>query len=242
MNEGPPQGEIVLVLVDSELELVPKEYQSHPAVVLNARKRKKRPGQVLLDSTLHHSLFKDPAEKGRRGRPDIVHQFLMLGLDSILNKEGGLRLYVHTRNDELITVDPQTRLPKSYNRYSGLFEELFRSRAVPAGRKPLIELETGFTLKDVISRIDMSLPPLKRESVVLLFHPEGERMDTLELFSELKKDGNGRIICLIGGFSNGDFRSSVHELSDRTISLHEGELKVWTVVSEIIVGFRQSAL
>jgi len=238
MSEGPSRVELVMILVDSELELVPGEYLSHPAVVQNARKRKKRPGQVLLDSSLHHSIFKDPAEKMRRGRPDIVHQFLMLGLDSIVNQDGGLRLYVHTRNDELITVDPGTRLPKSFNRYSGLFEELFRSGAVPAGREPLIRLFEGCSLKDALSRIEEELTPAK--CLTVLFHPEGNRKDTMELFSELKCKGYGRVICLVGGFSNGDFRSPVEELSERTVSLHGDELKVWTVVSEILVGFRQS--
>ncbi len=235
-----PRVELVLVLVDSELELVPREFVSHPAVVQNARKRKKKPGQVLLESTYHHSLFKDPEEKSRRGRPDIVHQFLLLGLDSIINQEGALRLYVHTRNDELIIVDPQTRLPKSYNRYSGLFEELFRSGAVPAGRSPLIRLEGGLGMKDGLKRIESMLPPVEGGQVVVLFHPDGERKETIELFSELREKGWGRIICLVGGFSGGDFRSPIRDVADRTVSLHGGELKVWTVVSEILVGFRQA--
>ena len=127
MEKKRTPSRLTLILADSEIETVPSEFWSHPAVVQNARKRKKKPSQVLLDSTLHHSLFRNPDERNRRGRPDIVHQFLLLGLDSILNGENRLRLYIHTRNDELISVDPRTRLPKNYNRYSGLFEELFRS-------------------------------------------------------------------------------------------------------------------
>ena len=75
MKEGPM---LHLILVDSELEMVPEKFWSHPAVVTNSRKRGKKSSRVLLDSSLHHSLFKDQDEKKRRGRPDIVHQFLLL--------------------------------------------------------------------------------------------------------------------------------------------------------------------
>ncbi len=231
MSDTSVNGSLTIILADSEIELVPKEFWSHPAVVQNAKKRKKRPSRVLLESTLHYSIFKDRDERKRRGRPDIVHQFLLMGLDSILNSVGELHLYVHTRNDELITVDPATRLPKNYNRYAGLFEELFKTGSVPAGKDPLITIEDKVDLSTIIGRIQGNGP-------VVLFHPDGERKETNALFREFK-DGKD-VICIIGGFSHGDFTSPVKELSDLQISLPGGELKVWTVISEILVGFRQS--
>jgi rRNA small subunit pseudouridine methyltransferase Nep1 len=228
-----------LILVDSELEIVPGEFWSHPAVVQNARKRKKKPSTVLLDSTLHYSLFKDPEERNRRGRPDIVHQFLLLGLDSILNTEERLRIYVHTRNDEFITVHPETRLPKNYNRYAGLFEELFRSGSVPTGRDPLIRLHPSTDLGASIEKIT-GVPEVKdMNTKILLLHPEGEPDDPWNIFQKvIKEEGVEHVICLIGGFSHGDFNSDVEKLCDMKFTLPGGLLKVWTVVSEILVGFR----
>jgi len=230
---------LTLLLVDSELELVPKEYWSHPAVVQNARKRKKKPSMVLLDSSLHHSIFKDNEEKSRRGRPDIVHQFLLLGLDSVLNQQGHLSLFVHTRNDELIVVDPTTRLPKNYNRYSGLFEELFHTGAVPAGSRPLIRLVPNMDVKSSIDDIISKRPSGKDHTRILLLHPDGEMTESWEAFRHLMNDEKAEhIICLVGGFSNGDFFSDVSGIPDRRIALPGGLLKVWTVVSELLVGFR----
>ncbi len=230
-----------ILLVDSELELVPKQYWSHPAVVQNAKKRKKRPSMVLLDSTLHHSIFKDIEERNRRGRPDIVHQFLLLGLDSILNIEGRLNLYVHTRNDELITVDPSTRLPKNYNRYAGLFEELFKSGSVPSGTEPLIQLHSSMDIDRSIERI-LSKKGLKgKNTKILLLHQDGELDEPWTLFNKLINDEKvDHVLCLIGGFSHGDFRSKVEKHSDMKFQLPGGILKVWTVVSEILVGFRKA--
>jgi len=230
---------LTLLLVDSELEIVPKDYWSHPAVVQNARKRKKKPSQVLLDSSLHHSIFKDSEEKTRRGRPDIVHQFLLLGLDSILNHDGRLSLYVHTRNNELIIVDPTTRLPKNYNRYSGLFEELFHSGAVPAGSRPLIRLVPNMDLRSSLDNIISGTPGGRDRARIVLLHPDGERSESWEVFRQLLNDENvDQIICLVGGFSSGDFTSDVSGIPDMKIALPGGILKVWTVVSELLVGFR----
>jgi rRNA small subunit pseudouridine methyltransferase Nep1 len=209
-------------------------------VVQNARKRKKRPSTVLLDSTLHHSLFKDPEERNRRGRPDIAHQFLLLGLDSILNQERRLNLFIHTRNDELIAIDPSTRLPKNYNRYAGLFEELFRSGAVPSGKDPLIRLHSPMDLGASVKQI-LKLPDIQgRKTKVLLLHPDGPPRDPWTTFEKMvREEGFDHIICMIGGFSHGDFRSDVEDLSDMKFTLPGGMLKVWTVVSEVLVGFRK---
>jgi rRNA small subunit pseudouridine methyltransferase Nep1 len=236
-DEGPV---LSILLVDSELEIVPKEHWSHPAVVQNARKRKKKPSTVLLDSNLHYSIFRDHDERNRRGRPDIAHQFLLLGLDSILNTEGRLNLFIHTRNDELITVDPSTRLPKNYNRYAGLFEELFRIGAVPAGRDPLITLYNEMKLGSCIDHIK-DLPDLHgRKCGVILLHPEGDPVEPWMILKKTLRDERlDHIICIVGGFSHGDYRSDVEKHADVKFTLPGGLLKVWTVISELIVNFRR---
>lgn len=212
--------------------MVPQEFWSHPAVVANARKRGKRPSQVLLDSSIHHSMFKDPYEKSRRGRPDIVHQFLLLGLDSLLNMDGGLRLWVHTRNDELIDVAPDTRLPKNYSRYQGLFEELLVSKAVPSSSRPLLRVHSGFDVRRAIERIrgDGDLG-------IVLMHDSGERRELTSFFSEtISMAPNRDILCVIGGFSIGDFASEIPH--DAKLSVHPDQLKVWTVEMEVLSAFR----
>ncbi|HEU12835.1 MAG TPA: 16S rRNA methyltransferase, partial [Euryarchaeota archaeon] len=104
-----------IVLADSELETVPKELWSHPSVSKQARRRGKRPGNMVLDSNFHHAAISRyfPGEENRRGRPDIVQYFLLNTLESPLNIYGKLSVYVHTRKNQVIFVDPATRLPKS---------------------------------------------------------------------------------------------------------------------------------
>ncbi|MCK5774250.1 MAG: 16S rRNA methyltransferase [Thermoplasmata archaeon] len=230
-----------LILVDSELEIVPKTYWSHPAVVTNSRKRGKKSSRVLLDSSLHHSLFKDPQEKKRRGRPDIVHQFLLLGLDSIINSEQLLKLYVHTRNDELINIDPSTRFPKNYNRYCGLFEELFRAGAVPSKANPLITIKGDMDLPAILDQIKSLSVDEGRRPVVIGLDQGGIRVDLLKHLPEVH-DGGGDVdlIFLIGGFAHGDLRSDVSSLSDEIVSISDDLLKVWAVQMDLMVCFHHS--
>ncbi len=42
-------------------------------------------------------------------------------LDSPLNRAGLLRVFIHTRDNVLIDVHPQTRIPRTYDRFAGLF-------------------------------------------------------------------------------------------------------------------------
>lgn len=53
-------------------------------------------------------------------RPDITHQCLLMLLDSPLNRAGLLQVYVHTSNNVLIEINPQTRIPRTFKRFAGL--------------------------------------------------------------------------------------------------------------------------
>ena len=57
-------------------------------------------------------------------RPDIAHQELMAVLDSPLNKAGKVKLYMHTAKNVLIEINPKTRLPRTFKRFSGLMVQL----------------------------------------------------------------------------------------------------------------------
>jgi rRNA small subunit pseudouridine methyltransferase Nep1 len=113
-----------MILADAELELVPKELQAHPSVIKNAKRRRKTPSKLLLDSSLHRHAFKDQDEALRRGRPDIIQFFLSLCL---------------------------LRMPRSHNRFVGLMEELFDKGAVP-DKKPLMTLVKNMTLEAVLKK------------------------------------------------------------------------------------------
>ncbi|MCK4718697.1 MAG: 16S rRNA methyltransferase [Thermoplasmata archaeon] len=218
-----------LVLADAELELVPEKIMGHPAVRKNAEKRGKKPALTLLDSGLHGQALRGLSDGERRGRPDIVHFFLLLAQDSTANIEGHLRVWVHTRNDEVIHISPETRIPHNASRFFGLMESLFQNRVVPNKDKPLLRMEK-MDLEGLLKKID---------GKKICFHPDAPIVPLQPLFEEEKEKGDVTIV--VGGFAEGDFLSPVSKMVDDTISIYLGLMKVWTVVSKILVNYENAA-
>ena len=52
----------------------------------------------------------------------------------------------------------------------------------------------------------------------------------------------GDMLCIIGGFSSGDFKSDVYAKIPEVISICDRSLMVWTVTSEILVGYEEALL
>ncbi len=217
---------LTLVLADTELERVPLEIQRHPSVRASARKRGRSPASILLDSSLHHPALRKVPEGERRGRPDIPHIVLVVALDSILNIEGGLRLFVHTRNDEVIQFASETRIPKNYTRFVGLMEDLFEKGEVPE-EKPLIRMDRGVTLEQLLAKLG---------GEAWAFAEGGESADVQREFSRREGD----LVAVIGGFPHGTFRSPIATLTKRTVSIHPKPLKAWTTAAEVLIAYRRS--
>lgn len=215
----------VFVLGESELELVPEEIQTHGSVLASARDRRKRPSNILLDASYHHSALRALKDGERRGRPDLAHFFLMLCLDSRLNRAGMLRTIIHTRSDERITISPDARLPPSYHRFVGLIESLFQNRAIPSNTNPLLVIEDEWTLEDVISS--------EKCDRIIVLDSEGVQAEPEKFLRE--KDAE-RIAVVIGGFPSGQFRSNLSRLSIEKLSLGREMLKIWTITSEMLVA------
>ena len=74
----------------------------------------------LLNCDDHIAVMKRLNRDPQKYRPDIVHQEMMAVLDSPLNKAGKMKLFVHTEKNVLIEINPKTRLPRTFKRFSGL--------------------------------------------------------------------------------------------------------------------------
>src|SRR2546427_6955816 len=142
-----------LILAESSIELVPNELVDHPAILNWAHRKRKDPHSLILDQTYHHSaiLRLGPGGIGR-GRPDIAHVSLLLALGSPLNLTGGLRCYVHTRDNNIIKVDSKARLPRNTDRFTSLLEQLYQEKAVPPTGRPLMSIKPG-SLGDLLCEI-----------------------------------------------------------------------------------------
>ena len=209
-----------LIVVDSELETVPKRIANHPVIKEFARRKKKKPTDLILDSNYHHGAMKNLRDQERRGRPDIPHYILLTALDSALNKAGLLRIFIHTRNNKIISINPTTQLPQSYNRFIGLMEDLFKNKT--AGKEPLMQLEKG-TVNDILNFLGAE---------PFLLDPEGEKKTPREVGQLMAKSKNPAII--VGGFSHGTFRS---RLDGKGFCIDPALLKAWTASTRLIYSY-----
>uniref|UniRef100_A0A7J2TIQ9 Ribosomal RNA small subunit methyltransferase Nep1 n=1 Tax=Archaeoglobus fulgidus TaxID=2234 RepID=A0A7J2TIQ9_ARCFL len=180
-----PEVKDVFILLEASLEPVPLELRKHPLIAADARKRGKKPEDIILDDSKHHKAMKGLEFREKRGRPDIVHQCLLLLLDSPLKT---FEIYVHTVKDLIIRIDRDTRLPRNYNRFIGLMEDLFRKKKIEANGKILLEIFDG-DLKDL----------LKGREVILMS----------EKGREFERDALKKAVAIcIGAFAHGDFFES----------------------------------
>lgn len=220
-----PSHNVALVLVDASLELVPKEIAKHPSIEKTAKRRGKRPLTILLDKSLHYHAMKKLPNQEKRGRPDIVHLCMLEILESPLCIKGYVQPYVHTIEGQVIKVRPDVRLPKNYNRFVGLMEQLLVFGKVPPKGEPLLEV-IGKGIDKVIEDFEPSMK--------ILLSEKGVHKPPLKLADEVLKEWGSRVMIMIGAFPHGEFSHEVQSIADEVISLYDNVLEGFIVVSAIM--------
>jgi len=218
-----------LVLAESSIELVPNELVHHPAVVKWAQRKRRDPQTLVLDRTYHHSAILRLGLRGTgRGRPDISHFSLLLALGSPLNLTGGLRCYVHTRDNNIIKVDPKARLPRNTDRFTSLLEQLYQERVVPPTGHPLLSIKPG--------HIGDLLDEISGRAIALTTKGLPKRMD--EVASRLAEHDNP--VLLVGGFPKGHFSKETLSKAKESYQIYGQGLEAWTVVARAIYDYERA--
>ncbi|NXA29038.1 NEP1 methyltransferase, partial [Ibidorhyncha struthersii] len=93
----------------------------------------------LLNCDKHKALLlrngRDPGGAGP-GRCCRCRASLLMLMDSPLNRAGLLQVYIHTQKNVLIEVNPQTRIPRTFDRFCGLMVQLLHKLSVRAADGP----------------------------------------------------------------------------------------------------------
>jgi rRNA small subunit pseudouridine methyltransferase Nep1 len=219
-----------LVFVEAALEPVPPGIIGHPSVRRNAKRRKKPPGETLLNRSLHHSVMDRLPDGHKRGRPDIANICLLEALGSPLNREGRLSTWIHTFGGYSIEVSPEARLPRDCNRFNSLVEQLFVHDVVPPGsEKPLMKLA------------QQKLEALKAEiapSLTVALTSHGEQSDLETMASRLAAEEAPAVF--IGAFPHGSMADETLALADEAISIHPEPLETWVVTSRLIYEYEKA--
>jgi rRNA small subunit pseudouridine methyltransferase Nep1 len=220
---------LTLALVESALQLVPQQIQSHPQIKRYAERRSKSPNEVLLDRAFHDAAMRKLAQVGystpveKMGRPDIVHNALLQVLETPLNWEGHLRVLVHTQGNYVIRINPKVRLPKNYVRFVGLIEQLFAEKRVPKENDSLLTIE-----KCNLLALVRKLGATKVIGFSRLGKPASMKMVAGQT-SGLKNP-----LILIGAFPRGHFTDETRRLTDEIYSVDREPLDAWVVAGRFV--------
>jgi rRNA small subunit pseudouridine methyltransferase Nep1 len=214
---------ISLILADAEVERVPttcSDGERQPRVC--SVKETELKGIIVLDSYLHGHIIEGLEDAGRRGRPDIVHSFLLLAQGSKACKQGRLRVYIHTRADEVVFVWSRYQPEQNYISFLRSFGQLLEKGEVGKGEEGL-KLVRDMDLRALIK----ALAPDR----VIALTPSGDERD---LIGALLPSQEEHLAVIIGGFPEGDYSSPVYEMADEKVSLGVKLLTVPDVTAQVL--------
>ncbi len=209
------------LLVESALELVPRSIRHHPSVRAWCRRFGRKPYEAVLDKNYMLDAMKHLPDMERRGRPDIVHYFLLNVLESPAGKDGLVDVYVHTYGGQMFYVEPETRIPRGYARFIGVISQVLLGEDTPR-----IHPLKGSPHDIIVEK--------KREGFAIIGMDEDGSLAKPE---EVLKQNS---VVIIGGFPRGDFRGAYS--AERWIRLGEKVYPSWVVGAEVVAGWERRFL
>jgi len=215
---------LILILADSGVELVPPELWNTPPIVKEAKRRGKKPSQILLDISLHYSSMRKLNEWWKRGRPDILHVTLLVATSSLLYKRGLMDILFHTYKGRIFQLSRNVRLPRNYNRFKGLIEQLLiEGQVPPRSRNPLI-YEVNDSLRGIIRKMNID--------AVFTLDESGSKINPLILGQKIVQARRPAVI--IGCFQHGSFGKDVSSLEALKVSIAPITFDAWYVAAKTV--------
>ena len=218
---------ITIILVESSLELIPKELYKHSSVTSYSKKFKKIPSQTLLDNSWHFGAMKGLDNEIKRGRPDIVHLTLLSLCTTPAFYENKIKVFIHTINDEIISINNKTKLPKSYHRFQGLMEKLFFTKKIQAEDEILMELKQS-SLSELLSKI--------QPNHIIGLTTKGQKNTIEKIVKQIPENS----CILIGGFQKGHFSNETQRIIEKSFSINDLSLEAHIVASRLVYEYEKT--
>lgn len=203
-----------------------KEAKRLIVVLENACLEAVKVGKVyeLLNCDRHKSYIikhkKDPSDC----RPDILHQCLLMLFDSPLNRANLLQVYVHTQKKVLIEINPQTRIPRTFDRFSGLMVQLLHKLSIRAS-------DTSQKLMKVIKNPVSDHLPVGCPKYCTSFHAE-KVVNVRDFATDHNPDQP--IVVVIGAMAKGSVDC---DYTDKLVSISNYPLSAAITCSKFCTAF-----
>lgn len=216
---------IHFILVETALELMPKSVANTPVVQKNIKKLGN--SAKLLDSALHHSIMANLPDSNKRGRPDILHHFLLNTLGSPLNQHGKLRIHFSCPKG-LFNVDSSMRCPRDPNRFKGLMVQLLEKEHVPP--KP------PYFISKAQENFSTWMTERFKPDNVLKLTSSGTSTTFNQLYQDIHETSDDWAV-FIGGFQKGSFSKEVSNIRGKSVALGVQGYDSWTIIARLLTIF-----
>ncbi len=218
---------LYIILAESSLELIPKKIHNHPSVTSYSKKFKKNSSNTLLDNSWHFGAMKGLDNEIKRGRPDIIHLTLLSLCTTPVFYKNRIKVFVHTVNDQIISINNNTRLPKSYHRFQGLMEKLFLTKKIESEDEILMEMKNS-SLPQLISKI--------KPTQIIGLTTQGQKTSLDKLVEQIEENS-----CIIlGGFQKGHFNNETDKIIDKSFSINDSSLEAHLVASRLAYEYEKT--
>ncbi|XP_006642472.3 ribosomal RNA small subunit methyltransferase NEP1 [Lepisosteus oculatus] len=178
----------------------------------------------LLNCDKHKSLIIKSGREPGRVRPDITHQSLLMLMDSPLNRAGLLQVFVHTEKNALIEINPQTRIPRTFDRFCGLMVQLLHKLSVRAADGP------QKLLRLIRNPVSDHLPP-GCPRIGTSFSAQGTALSPRALVP-----AEGPAALVIGAFAHGAINV---DYTEKTVSISNYPLSAALTCAKICTAFEE---
>jgi len=178
----------------------------------------------LLNCDDHKESLRRMGRDLSSARPDITHQCLLMLFDSPLNRAGLLQVYVHTERNALIEIHPQTRVPRTFVRFSGLMVQLLHKLNIRASNGPV-------KLMKVIKNPVSDHVPVGCKKVTMSFHSK-KLVRPIELVPE-----NEPVVIIVGAMAHGKVDVPY---SEDEISISEYPLSAALTCTKLCSAFEEA--
>ncbi|GMH34259.1 hypothetical protein BSKO_02093 [Bryopsis sp. KO-2023] len=181
----------------------------------------------LLNSDDHKTHLASKQKNIEDFRPDICHQSLLAILDSPLCKAGKVKtIFVHTTANVLIKIDAQTKLPRTFRRFSGLLVQLLHKFSIRSTNGP------GKLLQCVRGPVTDHFPA--EAQVIGLSRAADHELKCHELAEELEDDRP--IVFVVGALAHGHVKV---DYLDKEVCVSEFPLSAACCLSKLSSALEQ---
>lgn len=163
----------------------------------------------LLNCDRHKSIAMRGGRDVANCRPDITHQCLLMLMDSPLNRAGLLQVYIRTERNVLIEINPQTRIPRTFERFCGLMVQLLHKFSIHAS-------DTNQKLLKVIKNPITDHLPVGCTKIAMSFQGK-EVVKPVSLIPDKEP-----VVFVVGAMAHGsvtvDYTEATHSISNYPLS------------------------